>query len=138
MFRGTTLAVLLFALAANLQAQTYFLMSEMTNGTSGPPYPMNPCSSCAVYSPGNNKYWVDDRYSVSFSSTSMMAADGIDPTGGDTNSVFTNYNGNGPLLPMDLSYQTNGSLWIEAYSNDTQNVYLQLHNTTDLTPKKWT
>lgn len=131
MLRGTALAVLTCALAASLQAQTYYLMSNMTNGDWGPPLPMNPCSSCTVYSQGNDRYWVDDRYNRQFSSSSMMAADGIDPSGGDTNGVSTNYDANGLISPMDLSYLTNGSLWIEAYSNDTQNVYLKLHNTTN-------
>lgn len=131
MLKGTALAVLSCALAISVRAQTYFLMSEMTNSTVGPPYPMNPYSSCPVYSQGENKYWVDDRYSFSrsFSSASMMSADSISPS--DTNGNSTNYDANGLISPMDLSYVTNGSLWIEAYSNDTQNIYLQLHNTTN-------
>ncbi len=134
MFRGTTLAVLLCALAVSVRAQTYYLISEMTNGMSGVPWPFNPYSSCPVYPQGNNKYWVDDRSSVvSFSSSgTTMTSDLLgppDPT--DTNNISTNYVGNGLVSPMDLSFLTNGSLWIEAYSNDTQNIYLQLHNTTN-------
>jgi len=131
MLRGTVLAVLSCALAVNLHAQTYYLMSNMANGDWGPPLPMNPCASCPVYSVGSNNYWIDDRSELGLSSMSFsaMSADGIDP--GDTNNLATNSNGQGIISPMDLPYTTNGSLWIEAYSNDTQNIYLQLHNTTN-------
>jgi len=127
MLRGTTLAVLLCALAANLQAQTYYLMSNMTNGDWGPPMPLNPCATCPVYDEGNGKYWVDNRnnYTVSMASGSAMTADGISPPGGgsDTNGTSTNYNSNGLFSPADTSYLTNGSLWIEAWSNDTHRIY---------------
>jgi hypothetical protein len=126
MHKGTLLAVLSCALAISVRAQSYYLMSYMTNGNWGPPLPMNPCSSCPVYPQGDDRYWVDDR----FTSKGSFSYDTISSSGG-TNGISANYNPHGLFSPMDFSYTTNGSLWIEALSNDTQNVYLQLHNTTN-------
>jgi hypothetical protein len=123
MLKGTTLAVLLCALTVSLRAQSYFLKSEMINGVWGPPWPFNPCSSCPVYAESNDVYVVNDG-GGSFSASALTTSDDLTPPG--TNGIGTNY-----VSPMDLSYTTNGSLWIDAYSNDTQNIYLQLHNTTN-------
>ena len=128
MFRRTTLAVFACAaLTASVHAQTYYLVSEMTDGHVGVPWPMNPCAACPAYPQGNGIYWIDNRYTSgsSLSSAPTMTSDSttnydITPPsdGGDTNGGSTNY---GPdVFVPDYPYLTNGSLWIEEPSNATQ------------------
>ncbi|MGH7950378.1 MAG: hypothetical protein ACREFE_00430 [Limisphaerales bacterium] len=87
----------------------------MSEGDSSPPYPFDPYPGCTVYSLGNNQYVIDDREVAAakeiLSQSQTMSADdvSIDPTNVSTDSVS---NDNSGWSPMDLSYQTNGSLWI--------------------------
>lgn len=84
----------------------FYLLSQ--SGTPMPPLPFDPYPGCTVYSLGDNRFAIDDRVVAAarqaLRETSAADEPGIPGEGGSTDGVF---------LPMDTSYLTNGSLWIE-------------------------
>jgi hypothetical protein len=91
----------------------FYLLSQ--SGTPMPPMPFDPYPGCQVYSLGNNNYAIDDRVVAAAKQAlrEMSPADepGIPGNGGSTDG--------GSFSPMDTSYMTNGSLWIEITGVDS-------------------
>jgi hypothetical protein len=98
-------------LSLSASGQTYFLRSEETADSGfGPPWPINPCSDCSLYSLGDDRYVVDDggiamaRQMLS----EMDSEEGPPAPGGEEGESDTNAVENA----FTYSFDTN-QLWIE-------------------------
>jgi hypothetical protein len=116
------------------QPFAFYLLSMANGANSGPPLPFDPWPGEPLYSIGEGNYVIDDRtVAAAKAALQQMTMEEDEegppspPGGGSTNG------GSGSLSPLDRSYLTNGMLWIEITSIDTNNnlIYLRLHNTTN-------
>jgi hypothetical protein len=150
MNKRKTLSVILCALTVGAMAQTalkvnralvpangnFYLLSQ--SDVPMPPMPFDPYPGLQVYSLGDNRFVIDDRSVVAAKEAlrelrEMSPADepGIPGEGGSTDG--------GAFSPMDTSYMTNGSLWIEIASVDLPDnqITLLFHNTTNTLYYQW-